>query len=90
MRIFTIILFLSLISLSGCTDNTRAKTFGGKATVKLPPNTKLVNVTWKNSNMWYLTRPMREDEEAETLSFQEKSDFGLIEGKVVFEETKSK
>lgn len=87
MRHLFAILLVSIICV-GCTANQRAKSFGGSTTVKLPANTKLVNVTWKEANMWYLTRPMREGEKPETLTFQEESSFGMIEGKVIFEESK--
>ena len=32
--------------------------------------------------MWYLTRPMRDDEEPETHTFQQSSEFGVFEGTV--------
>lgn len=63
---------------------------GGTATVDLTPNTKLISATWKDAQLWYLTRPMRDDETAETSTLNERSGFGIIEGKVVFKETKTK
>jgi hypothetical protein len=72
----------------GCTDNIRARNFGGTANLDLPPNQKLVNVTWKEDDIWYLTRPMRDDELAETYSFQESSSFGMLEGTVKIHEIK--
>lgn len=85
---FTIV----VLALASCTENSRARNYGGTQTVNLPPNTKLINATWKSyesgSSLWYLTRPMRADETAETLTFQEKSSFGLIEGTVNFVESK--
>ncbi|MBI2473462.1 hypothetical protein HYV70_02840 [Candidatus Uhrbacteria bacterium] len=74
--------------LSSCTQNQIAKQFGGDITVNLPPGRKLVVVTWKNDDMWHLTRPMRESEMPETSVFQEDSSFGLVEGSVTFVETK--
>lgn len=79
---------IAVIYLTSCTENTRAKACGGTATVDLPPNTKIVNATWKDHELWYLTRPMRSDEVAETMTLHEQSSFGLIEGKVIFKETK--
>ncbi len=78
--------FLVLCISSGCTQNVRTKTLGGKMTVDLPPKTKLINATWKNGDVWYLTRPMRSDEKAEEITFQEKSSFGLAEGTIIFRE----
>ena len=77
----------ALLILSSCTGQERAKGFGGTAEVELPSKQKLVNVTWKETNLWYLTRPMREGEKAETLTLQESSNYGVIEGKVIFKET---
>jgi len=78
----------AIVLLSSCTENERARSFGGTQTVDLPVKTKLVNVTWKdNSNMWILTRPMREDETPETHTFSEKANFGVMEGSVIFKES---
>ena len=75
-----------MMSLSGC--QTMAKNFGGNITLRLEPNTKLEEITWKNDALWYLTRPMREDEEAETHVFQQSKDIGIMEGSVTIIETK--
>ncbi len=75
-----------MIGLVGCTENTRAKSFGGTANVSLKPGHKLVNVTWKESQLWFLTRPMRADEKPETYSFSEESSWGVIEGTVLIRE----
>jgi hypothetical protein len=74
--------------LSACTDNQKSKTFGGNQIVKLEKGQKFVNATWKESNLWVLTRSRHEGEPVESFTFREKSGFGLIEGKVTFEETK--
>lgn len=81
--------FTSPLLLTSCTENSRAKAWGGTATVDLAPNTKIISATWKESQLWYLTRPMRVDEVAETSTLTEQSSFGLVEGKVVFKETKT-
>jgi len=75
--LFGIFLFLFFNS---CTQNQRAKTWGGKAEITLPAGQKLINATWKDDNLWYLTRPMRADEQPETYTFQEESSFGVLEG----------
>jgi hypothetical protein len=85
-------LFLLLILyasvLESCTKNQRVKRFGGTAAIELPVHQKLVHVTWKDENIWYLTRPMTPKDSAETYTFQEKSNFGLIEGTYKIKETK--
>jgi len=78
----------AVLSLTACTQNSRAKGWGGTATVDLPANAKLVTATWKDSQLWYLTRPMRKDEVAETLTLTEESSYGVLEGEVIFKESK--
>ena len=79
-----IVTLLSIPLLISCTENSRAKNFGGEAEITLPKGRKLVNVTWKENELWYLTRKAREGELPETLSFEENSSFGILEGKVTF------
>ena len=78
----------AMILMTSCTENQLAKGWGGTATVELPAGEKLIEATWKGEELWYLTRPMREDESPETFKFQEKSSYGVIEGTVVFKESK--
>jgi len=77
-----------IISLGSCTENVRVKTWGGEGTINLPKGRKLVNVTWKETQVWYLTRPMKNDDVAETYQFQEESSWGMIEGTYNIIETK--
>jgi hypothetical protein len=86
------LIFISIAAIlfTSCTKNEMAKNFGGTMTVNLPADTKLVNVTWKEDEIWYLTKPMNSTDSAETYSFQEESSFGVWEGTVVLKELKSK
>lgn len=79
---------IAIIALSSCTQNARVKSFGGTGTINLPKGHKLVNVTWKETQVWYLTRPMHNDEVAETYQFQEESSWGMVEGTYNIIETK--
>lgn len=81
------ILLLSIIALSSCTENERARNFGGKETINLSAGSKLVNATWKGDDLWLLTKPMQPSEYAETYIFQEKSSYGLLEGSITIVET---
>lgn len=38
-------------------------------TLELPANQKLVMITWKDDSLWYLTKPMTEEDVAETYTF---------------------
>lgn len=85
------LLILSIVALSicSCTQNQRAKKYGGTATVDLPVNQKLVNATWKDDQLWYLYRPMNSDEIPQSYTFKEESSYGIIEGEVIFKESKN-
>ena len=75
-----ILIGLTTLSLLSCTENERVKSFGGEGNIHLPKGQKLLNVTWKGTQIWYLTRPMKEDDVAETYQFQEESNWGVVEG----------
>jgi hypothetical protein len=82
------IVVVGVLSFSACTANRRTKHFGGTIKLKLQANRKLVNVTWKDDSLWYLTRAMKEGEVAETYEFKEESSYGAFEGTVIISETK--
>ena len=82
-----LVFFTGLIVFQSCSDNERAKAWGGSMIVELQPGEKLVNATWKETDLWYLTRTMKANETADTLHFhQEKG--GLVRltgnGEVIF------
>lgn len=80
-------IILCVCSLAGCQSAT--KSLGGSTKIELEPNTKLELITWKDDSLWYLTRPMREDDIAETHTYQQQSEFGVFEGTVTIIETKN-
>lgn len=85
------LIFLVLaLTLAGCTQQERARYWGGKATHDLAANRKLVTVTWKGEgeNLWLLTKPMTSNDVAETYEFVESSSYGLLEGTVIIRERK--
>ena len=76
-----LLIFLVVMSLTGCHFAT--KNLGGSMTIELEPGYKLEEITWKDSDdLWILTRPMRDGEEAETHTFYENSEWGMFEGSV--------
>ena len=84
----SILILLTAIVLIGCTENQRAKNFGGTANINLPASQKLVNVTWKEAQLWILTKPMATNDVADTYTFKESSSFGVVQGTVVIVEKK--
>lgn len=86
-KIITTLLMVTLIlSLSMGCGQFLTKQLGGSTTIDLPPGIKLVNVTWKDSNIWYLYRNMRADEFPETYNFKESSVLGVAEGLIIIKE----
>ena len=82
-----IILILAvLFAMTACTEQQRSREFGGDVTIKLKPGEKLVEATWKDDNLWYLTEPMESDYTPKTKTFTESSSFGIFEGTVTFVE----
>ena len=76
----------TVLMTTGC--QWTAKKLGGNYTLDLPAGQKLVNITWKDSDLWYLTKPMTDDDVAETYTFQEDSKMGVLEGTVTVVEHK--
>ena len=81
-----ILVLVAVAAFISCTDNLRTRMYGGTTTVDLDPGKKLIEVTWKEASLWYLTEPMEPGYEPKTKVFQEDSRFGVMEGKVIFVE----
>jgi len=88
-RILLIVGLFLLFSVS-CTENQRAKDWGGTATYVVPQNYKVVNVTWKESDLWILVKPMSKKDSAESYVFFEKSGWGILNGQYTIIESKTK
>ena len=89
MKKFFAVLIATTIVMTGLTGcQTVTKDFGGSTTVELEPNQKLEEITWKDDSLWYLTKPMTDEDVAETHTFKQQSNFGVFEGTVTIIETK--
>jgi len=87
-KLVSLLIVTALLGLTlGCTENIRARSFGGKSTVELKCNQKLFDVTWKATDLWYVTRSMQDGETAESYTFAEESTWGMMEGTVHFVES---
>lgn len=84
-RIIVVAVLCSILLL-GC--QSVARDMGGTVKIQLEPNQKLEEITWKEDSLWYLTRPMTDADVAETHVFQESSNFGALEGKVIIIESR--
>lgn len=85
-KLLTLLLISTLIL--GCTQNQRAKTWGGKETITLDKGQRLVNATWKGDQIWYLTEPMPEGYIPSNKSFREISKYGILQGEIHFIEVR--
>ena len=72
---------ITLLALASCTDNQRARNFGGTETIKIEPQEKFINITWKQDNLWVIVQ----DTITGTIYAKEKSSFGIMQGKVIIE-----
>ncbi len=76
------------IPLYSCTPNQSTKKYGGEMVIDLPKDRRLVNITWKSDknfdNLWILTKS--DTTKPSTYYFEEKSTFGILEGKITINE----
>jgi hypothetical protein len=73
------IILVAMVIMSSCTENARARHWGGTETLALKPNEVVLNVTWKESQMWICTQ----DTVTRVVYFREKSSWGVMEGTVI-------
>ena len=78
MKKLALVLGVALTMVS-CTENVRARHFGGTEEIAMKPNEILLNVTWKDSQMWILTK----DTVTGVSYFREKSSWGVLEGTII-------
>jgi len=89
MKKIIIILLTTIICVfTSCTQQAVSRQFGGTVTIKLDPGEKLVEATWKDDNLWYLVEPMDSNYIPTTKVFKENASFGIMNGKVIFIETR--
>lgn len=91
LKLFVILAFTGMLLLSSCTKNAKARFWGRKTSYNLPVNTKLVNATWKEANLWVLVEPVTDTNyQPKTYKFFEDSHHGIMEGEITFIEVSNK
>ena len=80
-----LVIALSLV-FTGCSQQTLVREFGGSMTVELPAGEELMEATWKDDALFYLTRPMSEDYTPTKKIFREKAPYGIMESTITFVE----
>lgn len=73
---------VSSLLLVGCTENIRARNWGGNLTIEAPAGKTVVNMTWKEQQLWIQYRDRKPNENPSVTVFKEHSSFGLMEGSV--------
>jgi hypothetical protein len=81
---FFLILSIGFIFISSCTKNQKTKHWGGTEEYTLPKGHRFVNATWKDADLWVLSQ----DTVTKDFYFREKSEYGILEGTVVFKQEK--
>lgn len=75
---------LLVLILASCTGNERARNFGGTEKITLEKGERLVNMTWKQDDLWLLTR--QDTTAPQVYHFKEKSSYGMMEGEIIVTE----
>lgn len=83
-----LILLASIFMLASCTENQRARQFGGNIVINLPKGQKVTMATWKETDLFYMLEPMEEDYIPKTKTFVEDSNWGVLESRITFIESK--
>ena len=81
-RKLALLFCIMVVTITGCSQQSMVKEYGGSMTIELEPGQKLEMITWKDNELWYLTRPFNENDIPETHKFQEQSEYGLFEGTI--------
>ncbi|MEI6022568.1 MAG: hypothetical protein WCQ32_01880 [bacterium] len=82
------IVILVIIGFYATNTQWFTKSFGGTTELQLQKGKKLINITWKGDNLWYITRDMKKSDSAETYTFQESSNLSVAQGLVIIHEQK--
>ena len=82
------IIMICFCFLRSCSEQGITRSWGGEMDLYIEPNQKLQLVTWKDDNLWILTKDMTEDDIAENYSYYEKDPMGMFEGTIHIHEEK--
>lgn len=78
-RLLGAVLLIAGIIVS-CTDNARARGYGGTMKYELGPNEEVIGAGWKGSDLWILIK----DTVTNKVKFKEDAPLGIIQGTVEF------
>jgi hypothetical protein len=85
-KIYLLLSILTILSFSSCTEQERARNFGGKIEIEVPAGYKVTSATWKEAELFYFLEPMEEGYVSTEKKFVESSCYGFWESEVTFKE----
>lgn len=77
MKLLTLLTILFMVV--SCTDNSRARNYGGTETVHIESNERFINIAWKDNDLWVVTQ----DTITGIYYAKEKSSLGIMEGQII-------
>ena len=83
-----LLIIATVLLFASCTEQNRAKKFGGEVTIEAPVGYKVTSATWKGDNIFNFLEPMEDGYLPKEKKFIESSSYGLFETKVTFIESR--
>lgn len=83
-----LLIAIAAIMLMASCQNFVTRNFGGHQVIELKKGQRLVEITFKESELWILTEPMDSDYIPKSKTFYEKSNFEMMEGEIIIIESK--
>ena len=81
-------LAICLVALTSCTEQERARNFGGTVKIQVEPGQKVMMATWKGDDLFYMVEPMEDGYVPQTNQLIESSSWGVLESEIIFIESK--
>lgn len=78
----------AVLALTACTQQQRARQFGGTAEIEVPVGQKVMMATWKGDHLFYMTEPMDSGYVPTTKILHESSSWGVLESTIKFKESR--
>lgn len=83
-----LLIIATVLLFASCTEQERARNFGGEVTIKAPAGYKVTSATWKENNIFYFLEPMEDEYVPKEKKFIESSSYGVLETEVTFIESR--
>lgn len=81
-----LLIAIAVVSFTGCTEQIKARCFGGEVEIDVPAGYKVTSATWKEYDLFYFIEPMEEGYEPKEKMFIESAAYGVLESQITFKE----